>query len=57
MNQHVTEIQGRSFKLNESLLQQVRQAKNLLEPKREREIRLKQLTTHLAECPNHSNSW
>ena len=56
MNQHITEIQGRSFHLNETLLMKVRQAKQFLEPKHEREVREKQLFTHSAKCFNHSQS-
>jgi hypothetical protein len=54
MNQHITEIQGRSFHLNEHLLMKVRQAKQFLEPKHERKVREKQLLTHSAKCYNHS---
>ena len=54
MNQHITEIQGRSFHLNENLLMKVRQAKQFLEPKHERQVREKQLLTHSAKCYNHS---
>lgn len=54
MNQHITEIQGRSFKLDDILLAKVRQAKQFLEPSHEREVRMKQLTTHSAKCFNHS---
>ncbi len=54
MNLHVTEIQGRSFRLNETLLSKIKQAKNMLEPSHEREVRQKQLFTHLATCKHHS---
>ena len=57
MNQNVTEIQGRSFRLNETLLSRIKEAKNFIEPKHEREVRTKQLFTHQAKCRNHSNSW
>lgn len=56
MNQNVTEIQGRSFRLDENLLSKIKQAKQFLEPKHEREVREKQLFTHSAKCYNHSQS-
>jgi hypothetical protein len=50
-----THIQGRSFKQNDDLLLRIKEAKQHLEPSKEREIRTKQLTTHNAKCSNHSN--
>lgn len=42
------------FKQNDDLLRMVQEAKRFLEPKREREIREIQLTTHGAKCNNHT---
>jgi hypothetical protein len=50
-----THVQGRSFKQNDDLLLRIKEAKQYLEPSKEREIRTKQLTTHNAKCSNHSN--
>lgn len=54
MTRFYTELQGRSFRMDEVLLAKIKQAKNFLEPKREREIRTEQLFNHLATCKNHS---
>lgn len=53
MTRFFTEIQGRSFKLDEDLLSKIKQAKNFLEPKKEREIRLTQLFNHKAKTANN----
>jgi len=55
MTRFFTELQGRSFKVDELLLAKIKQAKEFLEPKREREIREVQLFNHLAKCRNHSS--
>lgn len=57
MTRFYEEIQGRKFRLDPVLLSQIREAKNFLEPKKEREVRQKQLFTHLAKCHNHTQSW
>ena len=54
MNRFFTEVQGRHFRLDEVLLAKIREAKNFLEPKKEREIRTAQLFNHLAKCKNHT---